>query len=516
MNLNVDQFFQKLTGRVARQEKVAAITAIAVGLVSHVFIFSNRIMFHDDASANFNLGSTVSSGRYILEIWKRILDHISQNATTSWFNGMISLCLIGTAAALLVRNLKIQSKVFSGLVGALIASYPAVAATFSYMFTAPIYFFSLLLMVVAVELADKGRIYQMIIAAGCIGISLGIYQAYISFYVTIVLLILVNLFLDNKKSSQAVWKSVGAYGVTFGAGIVMYLICNRAFTKLFGGVNQYSNIALKNIPSALAEAYRMFGQLLMGEYYGIAPYNILRGIYCVMVAVSVVLFGIWLKKVQAVPAVRKIISGILFILLPIGINFVYVITLNNVEIHSLMLGAAVFVLIIPCTLISRLTDGEGAGAWTNSIAIGIAVLMGVGCFLNCKVDNVAYQSAYWSQQQAREYCAELITRIQQTEGYEKNMPVAFLNFEKMDDPNLVDENEFKTKLTTLDFSAKDILTDWSYIDFIKFQCGFSPEWKGNPRPEDSSQPEYIANMPSYPDEGAIAVIDGVVLVKFAD
>ena len=72
--------------------------------------------------------------------------------------GFLSIVFLSLAAAAAVLTLGLHSRTLSALAGVLMAAFPCLGYTFLYMFTASAYCLAILLAVLSVWLAQKGRL----------------------------------------------------------------------------------------------------------------------------------------------------------------------------------------------------------------------------------------------------------------------------------------------------------------------------------------------------------------------
>ena len=161
-------------------------SAIICGLIAHGFMFLNKISFHDDIGQLFGVGQTYGIGRWFLGIISEILNSTVGKYSMPWFDGLLSVLLIGISACFVVNLLEMQNVFSCILVGGMMEVFPAVAVTYLYMFTASAYFFAVLLTVASLYLTNHFRhgAWGGVILFTC---ALGIYQANIGLWLGIML-----------------------------------------------------------------------------------------------------------------------------------------------------------------------------------------------------------------------------------------------------------------------------------------------------------------------------------------
>ena len=164
----------------------------------------------------------------------------------------------------------------------------------------------------------------------------------------------------------------------------------------------------------------------------------------------------------------------------------------------------------------------------------IIVLLMLSSFIMAKHDNTCYMKLEVCQTQAISYFTTLITRIKSVEGYKDELPVAYINAYDKQDETIPYIKEYDNLTAVYPYRIADLLStpektalmksgysdhgylinNYAWIYFMKIWCGYEPQLveKGD-RLKLETLPE-IRNMPQYPDDGSIKIIDGVVVVKF--
>ena len=132
--------------------KAAFFSCFLVGYLAHLFAFANLIPNADGLSRMYDPQQMTVSGRWFLHYASALNDFTQMPAAI----GLVTMVLLGLAAALTVDILKIRGRVAAGLWGAIMAAFPCLGYTFLYMFTASAYALAILLAAGAVWLARRG------------------------------------------------------------------------------------------------------------------------------------------------------------------------------------------------------------------------------------------------------------------------------------------------------------------------------------------------------------------------
>ena len=121
------------------------------GLMAHGFVFFNKLAWHDELQHGFRLSASrvMALGRWLRAGLGWIVAKLfgDYNLSLPWVHGLISVFFISLSVLLIIRLFHIREKAYQILVAGLLVSFPVVASTFGYMFTAPYYLIALFMSV---------------------------------------------------------------------------------------------------------------------------------------------------------------------------------------------------------------------------------------------------------------------------------------------------------------------------------------------------------------------------------
>ena len=503
--------------KVNLSAKVAFFTALVAGLFSQGMGMFNKFSWHDDVSAMFHVGATFKSGRWMLGLLSELESWLYGGTPVSLpaFNGFFSLLLIALSAALITSILKIHRPFFAGTIGALMVVFPVITGFFGYMFTAHYYCFSLFLTVAGVYLICGKRWWMWIAGALLIGNAIGIYQAFLPLGASLLLFRLILFATEEGNRPKELIKTAAITLLALVLAMGFYFGMNRLFLQLrhvklssYQGISDMANLTLSDILDRVSYAYTDF--LMPDEYAKFSMYPLtIRNLYTFFLIAAVLLS---LERVIRCFLRKRIFSGcctaVLLFLIPAAVNLIFVmVDLNN--IHSLMTYGQIGLFLWVTCLADRLEwkFGKIALVAREAVAIFLVLL----CVMYGRYDNECYLRAALTQQEAISFYTTLITRIQSTEGYHESYPVVFVRNGWYSNNNLFlpEELEHITQIPYLDLNS--YLNDYAFKSFIKYWCGYSPEYKSDK--EYRNNPD-ILSMPFYPNEGSIRIIDECVIVHF--
>ena len=224
--------FRILGKKIKPEWKAAFFACFSVGLLIHMPILLSDIPNHDGLASMYFDQNMVTSGRWFLTV----ACGISSYYTIPWVIGLLGLFYLSLAATALCELLEVRRTWAAALCGALLASFPALASTFAYVYTLDGYMMALLLAVLAVLFVKKYR-RGFVPGAFCLAFSMGIYQSYLPFTMILSVFAVWMLFLKNvpgegaerawfmeKMRSALRYVYMGVLGAAFYYGILQILL----------------------------------------------------------------------------------------------------------------------------------------------------------------------------------------------------------------------------------------------------------------------------------------------------
>ena len=148
----------------------------------------------------------------------------------------------------------------------------------------------------------------------------------------------------------------------------------------------------------------------------------------------------------------------------------------------------------------------------SAIIAGLAEASGDCCaVIDVYFANSCYLKAEIRQKQTLNEMAVLVTRIKSVEHYKDEMPVAIVI--------TGDTDSTRTEMHVFDDITIIPYGNWltnpfnnkrNMLNSLSIWCGFSPEYVD---PGRFAEMREVQEMPCYPDDGSIRIIDDTVVVK---
>lgn len=501
--------------------KIILMVYSVAGVITHGIALFNKISFHDD-TIETSLGATYSSGRWAIYILDKIRGLLFKTRFVSAppFNGIVTLFLFACVTLLLIKTFHILDKKNIIIVSALSVTFPYFSTLFGYMYTSWAYGLCFLIATIACYfICVRSSLFSYIIWIGALAFSVGIYQAVIPFIVTFFLMFeIVKLDYKEKNTWEDFFKDISYYIYTCIFFMGIYFSIEKFFLWRFNvsltnyqGISDINNTSLTSYVSRLIIAYKRFFQPIRFTGGDVYPGNLY---YYYLFIIGFILIGIIVSLRKSYYKGRETFIQVLIciLLMPITINFIFVMCDENITIiHVLMQYAQIFTFLWCIYLMERgylsICKYKKIDIFRNMVFI-LMILMIVG---QSRFDNSVYVKAQYLQNQAISYFTTLITRIQSIEGYCEDYPIIFLN--GMDkSKELLFEIPGGVELYYYPGDEETIVNDYRWIEFMKMWCGFSPIII-----RDETYWYKIANeleMTQYPNDGSIAIVENCIIVNF--
>ncbi len=515
----IDNMIERLYGKITVNQRTAFLSAIIIGLIAHLYMFTNKLPNYDDILIN-SFGATFRLGRWFLWVLGAIAYHLDLVYSLPWVNGLVSLLLLAVAAMLMVDVLKIKSKISVVIISGIFVVFPSWTATFFFMFTAPFYALAVFLIVLSVYLNVKFK-YGYIFGIMLLALSLGIYQAYLPFAATFYVVVLIMEIGSDNGDYILIWKKAFKYLFTILAGVLLYyaimklslIITNQQLAD-YKGVGQMGALSASMLPDLVKNIINNGFGIVVNNNLEISYNLLLKAGYAWLYFVDFVLGVMLVIRCAKKHDYGKMILVVLLLLaFVIAVNGIYIICPQEDAVYALMTYAYSFFIIFPivlldCLLGEKKFENSGLLICLEYVSVCVA---GIMIAVYCHFANAEYFSIQLSYEQATSYYTTLITQIKETEGYSDSMPIVFVGENK----KIEDETLYKNEIMDIfDMSGRDdtLVESYTMKYLLRYYCGFDPEY-GSVSEIDQ---KIVNQMPIYPKDGSIKIYNNSVIVKLSE
>lgn len=512
----IDKVLESIYVRLSVRFKVAFISAIVIGLCAHLYMFTNKLPNYDDMVLN-SFGATFRLGRWFLWVLGATAYHLDLVYSLPMVNGLITLLILAIAAGMIADMLQLKSKIANVLVGGLLVVFPSWTGTFFFMFTAPYYAIAVLLSVLAVYCSihlKKGCWMSGVLIA----LSLGIYQAYLPFAATLYVVLLI-LMIYEEMDCGFIIKRAFQYFATLLGGVILYGIITGISLKVTGqsltsykGINEMGRFSFSGMIQMLKNMICNGLGVFVNNNLEISYNLLLKMGYLLLMIISILVIAIYIRKLLKNKDMLRVAAlAILLIAFFLAVNSVYIMCPDEEAVYSLQTYSYVFLIIFPICLIDRMFSWNGKNITKLYVFIEYCVLLCAGIMAGnyCHYANAQYLAMDLCYEQATSYYTTVITQIKSLEGYSDELPIVFVG------GRVEDKTLYRNDVMSVFYmSGRDetLVETYSRQYLLENYCGFAPQYA-----DIASLPQnVIEDMPIYPNEDSIQIVNDVVVIKFSE
>lgn len=525
-----------LAQTLEKEKKLCLYSLIATfiwGFLAHGYgiVDSN---FSHDSLAEFN---SIIFGNQLKIITGRFLSPFYRNfsrtdLTLPWLIGILGLLWCGLAVYLAVRIFQIENKVTIFLVAGIFTTNLTVSstlATFIHDFDSDM--MSLLFSVAAVYCWRKHP-WGWLAGAFALMLSLGFYQSYIATTITLVIMVCILDILEEVSFRDVFIQGLKAVGMLLLGGALYYFamraVADYAGVTISSGAQNSMDNALKVINLSFPEILNLVRITYLYWYeklvHVISPYPAISAAatkLMLLMICSCAFLGI-LKRNVKLPA--KLLCLVLLILLPFAMNIMHFLT--SEQAHELM-RFALWMTYLMALLVSRWLVNylkEVKIPRISKILQKVAIVPLILCMLlvtivvhsGVQTANAMYLKKDLEHDAYMATVNRIIYRMEDFDGYVPGeTPVVIVGlpqqmneivpgFETYRDPN----GMWMSDVLCFSEPSRWIFY-FNYLMMNPTRFADGGVWYSmleNPQ---------VAQMPVYPADGSLALIDGVLVVKLS-
>ena len=427
-NLIINRLFTDMKSKIKSHWITAFVTGMIIGLLTYGYFMSNHFLTYDSMWNLYSDQNMITSGRQFLQY----ACGISSYYDLPWLNGLLAVLYLSVTSVFVIEGFGIKSHINSALTAGIIVTFPSVISTFGYTFTVDGYMLAALLAAVAFWMADKKK-WGFLPGAVLLGVSLGIYQSFLSFAIILCVLKLMLDALDQVKTKDNLCKGFRFVGMGIGA-YAFYLVSLNLMLKIqdkqlsgYQGSDKVQEFALSGLPEGLKAAFDNF--INFARWSNVLTTT--EGMKCAFVVLMLAGIGIY----GYLFIVRKCYKNMIYILItagcaaviPFGATVVSIIspeTFYHLILRSCWCLFFVFVLALSERI--TLAKSEVLNRMKKAAVILVTLFSVILIFEFSKMANIAGFNQNERYEKSYSLCVRIADRLEQTEGYKHGMPVAIL------------------------------------------------------------------------------------------
>lgn len=516
--MSIDELGRRLWLRAAPAQKAAFFGCLVTGYLVHLYAFTNLIPNCDGLSRVNDAQQMTISGRWFLH-YASALNQFTQMPAVI---GLLSLVFLGLAAALTADLLGLRGRLSAGLAGAVMAAFPCLGYTFLYMFTASAYCLAILLAVLSVWLAKRGRL-GWLLGVLALALSMGTYQAYATVAISLSLLTVLRETLDAGSTFRGTLRLGLSLAACLAAGAVLYYAVLLIFLKVknlellsyLGMDAASSGYPFAQLPGLILAAYKQAAAFffLPGSANGfangwMAALNLaalLLGAACFLGRFA----GSGLGKEPWRPAGALAMAA----LLPLGMNFGQI--LSPYSAPTPLMKYAFVAAYLAVLLLADCSGGPAIRPVLRKAAPVALVWMAALLLSFLNTNNLLYTASAQAHRATESYVTRLFARVESCPDYEPGMEIVFVG--------AIPYSQLHSQIESYTQVEHYSVPLHTVAPLNKHLYYYLNDWLNIPVEEPSEEtmlavsasPEFEA-MPLYPADGSVQVLDGRLVVKLQE
>lgn len=524
-----------------RPKKIAFLSAVVIGLLVHMYKFTNTLLITDSLSNFYASQNILGSGRWFLEI----ACAPSTFFDLPWITGLFSLFWIAAATVIIADLFRMEKTVQIILTGGLMAVFPAVTEIFFYQYTADGYMFAMFLAALSVRLTTVGqkKIRYWIAAAICLTCACGIYQTYVSFALILMIAYLITILLDGKHKGKTclLWcvAQAGMYAVSMVLYVVIWKVCmaiQHVQPTDYQGINSLGSIKMSDLIVALKTSFvQTLDFFLNGLLTGNRTVNVWLVLHVLFLVglIAIVAAGFLRLRVYR-DKLRTVLLAAAILAIPVA-SGIWLFSSKDVSYLGMRMKHCYCVLyILGAVLFERYARLQ----WKNVFALLLTAVL----FSHALTANILYFSMQQYSVKSLSTATEIVTRIHEVDsGKAKYLVVVGTERDSLSSKyinktrlggyygrslNSLLRDETGTALylaNCLDFSLR------YYVDHPKQQPQFAASQTtadgkmnsrfslmGNEERNALIASDAVRQMSDWPAAGSVAEIGDAIVLKYSD
>ena len=505
-----EEIIGKLNKRILPQWRICFISAILAGLIAHFYKLTNWLPNWDSLVFRYDPQNMLCMGRWFLPV----ASAPSSFYDLPWLAGLMAIVLHALGTVCICRMFEVRKSVTAALIGAAVVTFPVVASVLTYNYVADAYALSFLLATVAAMLITQEK-PKYTLAAVCIALSVGIYQAYITVTITLLLCHLILSLLYKDVEIKTFFLTALKFLLTGIAAMALYALALVALLKITGtalleyqGMDQAASFAGLDIWASLYTIKEAFVGYFFGTSAGFSVFN------CINVIVFVATVALYLTDAinRKLGIVKFLLVCALVVLLPIGACILSFMN-STIDYHNLMkMGFFVFYLFFIL---------HYERSWTKFGAVKLWTILAVVCalvFNQIVIANVAYHELNMSYEKSYGVLIRVADRIEQTQEAENCDRILVLGALPGSEAYSVNLSPDMTGATNgYILRADDEIVGQSvFCSALNDYCGKNYRFVSGEEKVQVLQKVDAESMKSWPDKDFICVVDNVIVIKLGD
>lgn len=515
-NSAIEDIYTWIKEKTRKQWVVAFLSCFCIGLLTYGYILTHHFLTYDSMWNLYSAQDMISSGRQFLTY----ACAISSDYDLPFLNGVLAIFYLSVAAVFLVEIFDLKNNIIVALSAGLLVTFPSVISTFCYTFTVDGYMLALLLITIAFWVTNCKK-YGCIAGAVLVGISLGIYQAYLAFLMILCVLTLL-IYLLEKYDYRKLFIKIGQYAVMGVGGYSFYVVSLNIMLKVKGvelsgyqGTDKINSFSFVQLPAGLKAAFWNFVNFARWENV-LTTTTAMKLAFILLLVTGVILYGyLFLKKACYKNPFTIVLALVLVVSIPFCATVINILSPDTYH-HLLMRGAWSLFFIYVLVLLERAADYRtGAESRMKRLTAVIVFLCStVLIFEFSKMANIVGFNMEERYEKNYALSLRIVERLEMTENYVHGMKVAILGGEPSEE---VFPTTDITKQDLIGYFGADgdysLNSTGKFAEFMSHYLNVTIQTISQEEEIALTQTQEFLEMEKFPDSECIRRIGDVWVVK---
>ncbi|MCD8038363.1 MAG: glucosyltransferase domain-containing protein [Lachnospiraceae bacterium] len=519
--------FAALNKKIPGYTRICFITGLIAGWITHFYMLSHKLVNWDDA----NNMSAYGSGDYLGRWFLKYIHPLGGVHSIPAVHGMLFILLLAVSACLILEITGIRSVTGAILVPTVLLTFPSVASTMTFMFMAHTSGIGIFMVCLGVYLMRRYR-YGSILCGVLLLLTLGTYQSYISFAITLMLMGMINDLINHEKGFKEVLREGIICVIVLGVSVALYMWLSHVIypnldNETYGGVGNMGQIAPAQMPVLIARCYKRFLEFFIWKPFAFMTGTKQAANICVCVLAVILFAALVIKKKIYRDAWRFVLLLAVCGFVPLAAAFIYFMA-PEADYSMLMLYSYALIYVLVLALLEYCLKEWGSALLMSvagkraccALTIAVTASVSVSCYADYLVTNKAYLRTELATERVSSYFNRIIAFAESAEGFDESDGLVILGeFYYKDNPSSVELDVLDSEgLRSLDGVALEngLITSGVRDNFIRLFVGYETAHLSDAEKEEIMNTEEYKAMSVYPSQGSVCKINGVWVVKLTD
>lgn len=500
-----EELLGKFKKKITPEWKKGFIATWIIGVLTHLIIFTQYIPNHDGLVNTYADQLNFGLGRFFLGP----VSWIGSYFDLSMINGLLSIFYMSLLVIVLIEMLNLKKSFSIYMLAGVLVTFPVITSTFAYMFTADAYIFGYFMVALALLVTLKWR-FGFLLGSVFFYVAVGIYQANLPFAMALATVVIIHRLLDSERSLKEILLDLGRMIATVVGGMGLYAVTFFLYQRLSTSIRNYQGLneigeRSDSIRALLTESKDDFLDFFVGGIVSdgtITMFHIANAIVLVLLIAFVVAFAFK----RPVHRILLVAGGI--VIIPFFTYSLYFVS-PGVVYHVLMIMGLV-TLYMTLIVFYEYATTQKVLAWFSVLALSLTI------FNSAIIANISYLHLQLRFEKTTQFANRVIARIESQPDYTRSTKVAIVGRYAV--RSSVGAGPMKDRLPTLTgiVGERILIVPYQFNYFFDTVLGTPLEYAKSDEIEALKETEEFQQMPTWPREGAVDTINGIVVVKFQE